>query len=236
MYIHLLCCEQLRLHSGFGHAKYRLFHILPARVAELFPQSPLRPLPVRLSDSHLSLACSSQAEQPLPPVSSAPGANPALFPQSPHGSRQSRTIHGKAGAQALLINLSRLGQRGEQTELRDLKTCPPQFRVVNPRHDSAEAAKVLTRAWQLKKYECQIGFPGTRCSDCRRSRPPEPVSLSREYSWASSRFQGERFHSNICAAAVKYPLATLLQSVAATVLHHLFQQAPHRFYPIHQTV
>src|SRR5216683_3697280 len=156
MYIHLLCCEQLRLHSGFGHAKYRVFHILPARVAELFPQSPLRPLPVRLSDSHLSLACSSQAEQPLPPVSSAPGANPALFPQSPHGSRQSRTIHGKAGAQALLINLSRLGQRGEQTELRDLKTCPPQFRVVNPRHDPAEAAQVLTRAWQLKKRVCRL--------------------------------------------------------------------------------
>jgi hypothetical protein len=61
-------------------------------------------------------------------------------------------------------------------------------------------------------------------------------STCREYSWASSTFQTQRFHRNICAAAPKYPLATLLQSVAATVLHHLFQQAPHRFYPIHQTV
>src|SRR5712691_4370774 len=182
MHIHLFGCEQLRLHSGFGHAKYRLFHILPARVAELFPQSPLRPLPMRLSDSHLSLACSGQAEQPLPPVFSAPDANPALFPQSPHGSRQSCTIHGKAGAQALLINLSRLGQRGEQTELRDLKTCPPQFRVVNPRHDPAEAAKVLTRAWQLKKRVCRL-LP--------KSLPVHITCIYICYRRVSNRFSGK---------------------------------------------
>ena len=39
----------------------------------------------------------------------------------------------------------------ELTELRDLQTCPSQFLVVNPRYHPAEAAKVLTRAWQLKK-------------------------------------------------------------------------------------
>ena len=39
--------------------------------------------------------------------------------------------------------------------MRDLKTCPSEFLVVNPRYDSAEAAKVLTRAWQLKKCICR---------------------------------------------------------------------------------
>ena len=61
-------------------------------------------------------------------------------------------------------------------------------------------------------------------------------SSCREYSGAASTLQRQRFHRNIRAAAAKYPLATLLESVAATVLHHLFQQAPHRSYPIHQTV
>jgi len=57
-----------------------------------------------------------------------------------------------------------------------------------------------------------------------------------EYSWASSTFQRQSFHRSIYAAAPKYLLATLLQSVAAAVLRHLFQKAPHRFYPNHQTV
>lgn len=74
---------------------------------------------------------------------------------------------------------------------------------------------------------------GIRSSDCRPSRSLEPVPTVEEYSWASATFQRQKFHRNICAAAPKYPLATLLQSVAATVLHHLFQQAPHRLYPIH---
>jgi len=74
-----------------------------------------------------------------------------------------------------------------------------------------------------------------------RDRPPKLTvagasSTCREYLWAASTFQRQGFHRNICAAALKYPLATLLQSVAAAILHHLFQQAPHRFYPVRQTV
>jgi len=107
---------------------------------------------MRLSRRQLLLACLRQAKQALPSVSSALGANPALFPQEPQGSRQSRTIHGKAGDQPLLIGFSHCGQRGEQTELGDLKTCRSQFLVVNPRYQPAEAAKVLTRARQLKKW------------------------------------------------------------------------------------
>src|SRR6266852_3315168 len=156
MYIHLFGHAQLRPHPSFRPSRYHLFHILPARIPEFLPQPPFRPLPVRLSHCHLSLACARQAKQALPPVLSTPGVNPALFPQQPQRSRQSRTIHGKAGAQPLLISLSHRGQRGEQTELRDLNTCRSQFLVVNPRYDPTEAAKVLTRAWQLKKCICRL--------------------------------------------------------------------------------
>ena len=34
----------------------------------------------------------------------------------------------------------------------------------------------------------------------------------------------------------KYALATLIQGVASALRHHLFEQASHCFYPIHQTV
>src|SRR5229473_5463801 len=151
MYIHLCGYEPLRPHPSFRHSRDRLLHAFPARVAKFLPQSPFRPLPARLGLCHLSLACPREMEQALPPVLSVPHANPALPPQQPQRPRQSRTIHGKAGAQPLLISLSHRGQRGQQTELRDLKTCPSQFLVVNPRYDPAEAAKVLTRAWQLKE-------------------------------------------------------------------------------------
>jgi hypothetical protein len=40
--------------------------------------------------------------------------------------------------------------------LRDLNTCRSQFLVVNPRYDPAEAAKILTRARQLKKCTCRL--------------------------------------------------------------------------------
>jgi hypothetical protein len=39
--------------------------------------------------------------------------------------------------------------------LRDLKACTSQFLVVNPGYHPAEAAKVLTRAGQLKKCICR---------------------------------------------------------------------------------
>src|SRR5260370_34549259 len=78
-------------------------------------------------------------------------------------------------------------------------------------------------------------------STVTQNRPPKVTgtganSSCREYSRTASTFQRQGFHRDICAAALKYPLATLLQRVAATVLHHFFQQAPHRFYPIHQAV
>jgi hypothetical protein len=165
MYIHLNGYEQLHPYSGFRHSKYRLFHVLPARIPEFFPQPPFRLLPVRLSYRHLSPACPRQAKQALPPVLPAPSANPALFPQEPQRSRQCRTIHGKSGAQTLLISLSHRGECGEQTELRDFKTCPSQFLVVNSRYDPAEAAKVLTRAWQLKKCICRLLCKNS-CAHC----------------------------------------------------------------------
>jgi hypothetical protein len=151
MYIHVLGRKQLRPRPGFCHSRYRLFHTLPTRIPEFLPQPPFRPCPVRLSHRHLSPACPRQTKQALPSVLSAPGANPALFPQQPQRSRQSRAIHGKTGAQPLLISLSHRGQRGEQAELRDLHTYCSQLLVVNPRYDPGEAAKVLTHAWQLKK-------------------------------------------------------------------------------------
>jgi hypothetical protein len=155
MYIHLPGCEQLRPHPGFRHLKYGFSYILPARIAEFVAQPLLRSLPVGLSHRHLSPACTRQSEQALPPVFPPPRLNPAMFPQQPQRSRQSRTVHGKASAQPLLISLSHRSQCSEQTELRDLKACPSQFLVVNPRYDPAEAAKVLTRAWQVKKCICR---------------------------------------------------------------------------------
>ncbi len=40
--------------------------------------------------------------------------------------------------------------------MHDLNICRSQFLVVNPRYDPAEAAKVLTRARQLKKRICRL--------------------------------------------------------------------------------
>jgi len=149
--MHLSGYRKLHPHRGLGHLNHRFFHILPARIAELVAQLPLRLCPVRLRRRQLPVACGGQAEKTFPPVLSAFGANPALLPQQPQCSRQSRTIHGKAGAQPLLISLSHLGQCGEQTVLRDLEACLSQFLVVNPGDDPAESAKILTGAGQLKE-------------------------------------------------------------------------------------
>src|SRR5258708_13112362 len=87
--------KDLRRHRGFRHSRDRLLHAFPARVAKFLPQSPFRPLPVRLSLCHLSLACRRETEQALPPVLSPPHANPALPPHQPQRPRHHRTIHGK---------------------------------------------------------------------------------------------------------------------------------------------
>lgn len=47
---------------------------------------------------------------------------------------------------------------------------------------------------------------------------------------------GPRFHCGTRTIALKNTFATLIQRFAVALLHHLFQQAPHGFYPIHQAV
>src|SRR6266849_3380997 len=150
--------KKLRRHRGLRHSRDRLLHAFPARIAKFSPQSPFRPLPVRLSFCHLSFACLRETEQPLPPVLSAPHANPALPPQQPQRPRQRRTIHGKARAQPFLIGLFSRSQRGKQAELRDFESCLPQLLVIDPRYDSSDASQVLTRAGQVKQCCCRLLF------------------------------------------------------------------------------
>src|SRR6266566_3690105 len=95
--------KNLRFHRCLCNSRDRLPHVFPTLVAKFSPQSLFRPLPVRLSFCHLSLACLRETEQTLPPVLSAPHANPSLSPQQPQRPRQRRTIHGKARAQPFLI-------------------------------------------------------------------------------------------------------------------------------------
>src|SRR6266702_3148295 len=148
--------KKLRRHRGLCNSRDRLVHAFPARIAKFSPQSLFRPLPVRLSLCHLSLACLRETEQALPPVLSAPHANPALPPQQPQRPRQRRTIHGKARAQPFLIGLSSRSQRGKQAELRDFESCLPQLLVIDPRYDSSDASQVLTRAGQVKQCCCRL--------------------------------------------------------------------------------
>jgi hypothetical protein len=57
-----------------------------------------------------------------------------------------------------------------------------------------------------------------------------------DYSPPIPAIRHRGFEHNTKVSAPKYSLATLLQSVAVTVFHHLFQQAPHGRYSIHQGV
>ena len=122
MYIHACWYQNLRRDRGLCHSRDRLPHAFPTLVAKFFPQSLFRPLPVTLSLGQLSLASLRETEQTLPPVLSAPHANPALPPQHPQRPRQRRAIHGKARAQLLLIGLSSRSQRGKQAELGDFES------------------------------------------------------------------------------------------------------------------
>ena len=58
----------------------------------------------------------------------------------------------------------------------------------------------------------------------------------RDYLSTMMMTRGSRLRHAIPATASKYPLSTLLQGVAAAVLHHLFQQASYCLNPTHQTV
>src|SRR5438034_11331658 len=158
MYMHLYWLQKLRRHRGLCNSRDRLLHAFPARVAKFSPQPLFGPLPVPLTLCHLSLACLREAEQALPPVLSAPHANPSLSPQQLQRPRQRRTIHGKARAQPFLIGLSSRSQRGKQAELRDFESCLPQLLVIDPRYDSSDASQVLTRAGQVKQCCCRLLF------------------------------------------------------------------------------
>src|SRR6267143_6802659 len=149
--------KTLRRRRGLCNSRDRLLHAFPPRIAKFLPQSLFRPLPIRLSFCHLSLACLREAEQALAPVLSPPHANQPLPPQQPQRPRQCRTIHGKARAQPFLIGLSSRGQRGKQAELRDFESCLPQFLVIDPRYDSSDAPQVLTCAGQVKQC-CRFLF------------------------------------------------------------------------------
>jgi hypothetical protein len=60
------------------------------------------------------------------------------------------------------------------------------------------------------KRELSFRLPTeTRCSDADVRGHRGQFHMS-GVSWASSAFQRQRFHRNICAAAPKYSLATLL--------------------------
>jgi len=150
--------KHLHCHRGLCNSRDRLLHTFPARVAKFSPQSLFRPLPVRLSLCHLSLACPRETEQALPPVLSPSHANPALPPQQPQRPCQRRTIHGKARAQLFLIGLSSRSQRGKQAELRDFESCLPQLLVIDPRYDPSHTSQVLTRAGQVKQCCCRLLF------------------------------------------------------------------------------
>jgi hypothetical protein len=167
MYIHLQSIQKLRRRRGLCNSRDRLLHAFPPRIAKFSPQSLFRPLPVRLSFCHLSLACLRETEQALPPVLSSPHANPALSLQQSQRPCQCRTIHGKALAQPFLIGLSSRGQRGKQAELRDFESRLPQLLVIDPRYDSSDASQVLTRAGQVKQLYCklllELLFSHSRC-------------------------------------------------------------------------
>src|SRR6266481_10102430 len=167
MYIHLYWLQKLRRHRGLCNSRDRLLHAFPARVAKFSPQSLFGPLPVPLTLCHLSLACLRETEQALPPVLSAPHANPSLSPQQLQRPRQRRTIHGKARAQPFLIGLFSRSQRGKQAELRDFESCLPQLLVIDPRYDSSGASQILTRTGKVKQLCCKLPlkrlFSHSRC-------------------------------------------------------------------------
>src|SRR5713101_691680 len=106
--------KQLRRHRGLCNSRDRLLYALPVRVAKFSPQSLFRPLPVPLRLCHFSLASLRETEQALPPVLSAPHANPPLLQQQPQRPRQRRTIHSKARTRPLLIGLFSRSQGGKQ--------------------------------------------------------------------------------------------------------------------------
>jgi hypothetical protein len=140
-----------RRHPGFRYSCYGLFHALPALLPKFTSQASFRPLPVRLSLPHLSLAGARETKQPLPPVLATFDLNPSLLSQQPQCPGQRRAIHGKARAQQFLIGLPSRSQRGEQAELRDLEACLSQLLVIDPRYHPGEAPQALTRAGQVKQ-------------------------------------------------------------------------------------
>src|SRR5262249_44593392 len=122
------------------------------RIPELFPEPPFGVLPMRLSQRDLPLAGRAKSENPLSSVVAAPDLDPTLPPQQGQRPRQRRAVHGKARAQELLIAFAHFREGSEQSKLGDLYPGLPQFLVVNPRHDTSGAPKVLAGAGQREKF------------------------------------------------------------------------------------
>jgi hypothetical protein len=145
-------------HRGLCNSRDSLLHALPVFVPQFCPQSVFCPLPVPLSLCQLSLTGLRETEQALPPVLSGPHPNPALLQQEAQRPRQCRTVHGKTGAQPLLIRFSSRSQRCKQAKLGDLESGLPQFLVIDPRYNPRDAPQVLTRAGQIKKRICRVSL------------------------------------------------------------------------------
>src|SRR5215470_14797817 len=133
-------------------AMYAVRHAVPARVAELAAQGPLRLLPMRPGKGQAPFPFRRQTEATLPPVLSPPHAHPPCLTHGTEGPRQRGAVHRQAGAERLLIRHPELRERGKQTELRDFEARLSQFLVVEARHDAREAAQVLTGARQGEQH------------------------------------------------------------------------------------
>ena len=164
MYIHIVGHKIFSgRHRGRRQSRHRALHAFPACVPKPLSQPAFRTLPIRLSRCEFSHARPREAEQALSSVFPGPHAKPSLIPQQLQRSGQRRTIHGKAGAQTLLVRLAGRGQSSEQAELGDFESRLPQFQVIDPRYDSSDAPQVLACARQVKECYGRLLCKGCCC-------------------------------------------------------------------------
>ncbi len=151
MYIQLVSVQKLPLGRRVRDFADRRLHLLPNRGSQRFLQALLRRLPMGLRIRDLALSRRRQAKHSLTPVFSGPDLDPALLAQ--HGQRacERSAVHGKTGAQCLLVGLANDGKSGEQSELGNFDSGFAEFLVVKPSHKSCETAKVLTGARERKE-------------------------------------------------------------------------------------
>src|SRR5713101_4549481 len=151
MYIQLVSVQKLPLGRRVRDFADRRLHLLPNRGSQRFLQALLRRLPMGLRIRDLALSRRRQAKHSLTPVFSGPDLDPALLAQ--HGQRacERSAVHGKTGAQCLLVGLANDGKSGEQSELGNFDSGFAEFLVVKPSHKSCETAKVLTGTRERKE-------------------------------------------------------------------------------------